>query len=62
MRFVLDTAPVYIVEKNLVYERMLDKISEKNERLRLPKRSILNAITISRKEEIELLKLLEKEE
>ena len=61
MRFVLDTAPVYIVEENLVYERILDKISEKNETLRFPKRSILNAITISKEEEIELLKLLEKE-
>lgn len=62
MRFVLDTAPVYIVEKNLVYERMLDKISEKNERLRLPKRSLLKEITISKEEEIELLKILVKEE
>jgi len=61
MRFVLNSAPVYIVGNNLVYERMLDKISEKNDRLRFPKRSILNAITISKEEEIELLKLLEKE-
>jgi hypothetical protein len=61
MRFVFEAAPVYIVGKNLVYERMLDKISEKNDRLRFPKRSILNAITISKEEEIELLKIIEKE-
>ncbi len=61
MRFVFKAAPVYIVEKNLVYERMLDKISEKNDTLCFPKMSILNKITISKEEEIELLKLLEKE-
>jgi hypothetical protein len=58
---VFEAAPVYIVEKNLVYECILDKITEKNERLRFPKKSILKEITISKEEEIELLKIIEKE-
>lgn len=61
IKYILQCVPVYIVGKNLLYEDILDKLVEKSGRLLLPKRSLLNAITISKEEEIELLKILEKE-
>lgn len=58
LRYILQCVPVYTVGKNLMYEDMLDKLVEKNERLRSLKRSLVKQITISREEEIELLKIL----
>lgn len=61
IKYILQCVPVYIVGKNLLYEDMLDKLVEKSGSLLLPKRSLLKEITISKEEEIELLKILVKE-